>query len=306
MFGFLKKLLGGADAARSAADEEEVVLEISPQDLDAPDRLGPKIAAYARLRDDIETADYDPDQQAVRLRFRSGIESALFLAQVQAVLRQAPDGQAVVDHLDRALTEPVTEVDAEGYLLPVLKAPDYVAAAKRQMQAMGAGDTLPFWHQTLRTGLTVILVSDTPQMMRSLSEDDLAAMDLDTDAARMRAMQDLARFCHEGDLQVGSRDGKLFQLKLDGNYEASTYFLSSIWDDVATEFGAPPAALFAARDIVIYANSTDPEAMALLTAVAAPGAEPPPYAIAPDRLLIWTDDGWAPLDPTTEPSGRPN
>lgn len=305
MFGFLKKLLG-SDAAKPAADDPEVALEISPQYLDAPDRLGPKIAAYARLRDDIETAGYDPDQQAVRLRFRSGTESALFMAQAQAVLGQARDGQAAVDYLDNALTDPGTEADGDGYLLPVLKGPDYVAAAMQQLQAMGAADAVPFWHQTLRTGLTVILVSDTPRMMRSLSEADLAAMDLDTDAARMRAMQDLARFCHERDLQVGSRDGKLFQLELDGNYEASTYFLGSIWDDIATDLGAPPAALFAARDIVIYANSADPEAMKLLTLVAVPGAEPPPYAIAPDRLLIWTDDGWAPLDQPKGPHGRPN
>ena len=198
--------------------------------------------------------------------------------------------------------------ETEGYLLPVLKGPDYLETVRAQLQEAGApaDQPLPFWCQPLQTGLVVILVSDMPDMMRSVSEADLTAMELDEDSARQRAMQDLVRYCHERDLQVGTADEKLFQLQLDGNYDASTYFLSGLWEDIAAEFGAPPAAIFAARNIVIYANSADPQAMQMLARVAAPGAEPPPYAIAPELMLIWTDEGWARLAPPPEADGLPN
>ena len=198
--------------------------------------------------------------------------------------------------------------ETAAYLLPVLKGPDYLETVRAQLREAGAPDDepLPFWCQQLRTGLTVILVSDMPDMMRSVSEAELTAMGLDEDSARQRAMQDLARYCHERDLQVGTADEKLFQLQLDGNYDASTYFLSGLWEDIAAEFGAPPVAIFAARNIVIYASSADRQAMLLLAQVAAPGAEPPPYAIAPELMLIWTDEGWAPLAPPAEAPGRLN
>lgn len=301
MFGFVKKILGGSP---SDTEEREVVLEISAEDLDAPDVIGPKIATYAMMREDIEGADYDAG--VVRLRYHSGGDMVLDLANVLPFMRRAPDGQAMIDYLDSVLTEPADADD--GYLLPVLKGPDYVETAMRQLREAGApaDQPAPFWAQPLQTGLTVILVHDTPQMMRSVSEAELLADGLDTDMAHQRAMQDLARFCHERDLQVGSADGKLFQVQLDGNYEASTYFLSSIWDDIAEEFGAPPAALFAARNIVIYANSGDAEAMRLLEIVAAPRAEQPAYAIAPEQILIWGDDGWTPYQPGPQSQDRPN
>ena len=93
--------------------------------------------------------------------------------------------------------------------------------------AIEAGASATLWeagHPNKPEGIAVLEVADT-----------------------LKAMQDLARYCHERDLQVGVIDDKLFQLQLDGNYEASTYFLSGLWDDIQDEFGAQPAALFAAR-----------------------------------------------------------
>ncbi|NHF71579.1 hypothetical protein [Paracoccus xiamenensis] len=283
-------------------DENEVVLEISAEDLASADLIGPKIAAFARLREDIAAADFDGG--AVSLRYHSGGEMALDVSELLGFLRQAPDGQAVMDILDDALTEPSED---EGYLLPVLKGADYIETVQAQLREAGApaDQPLPFWYQPLRTGLNVVLMHDTPQMMRSVSEAELAGAGLDLDMARQQAMQDLARFCHERDLQVGSIDDKLFQLQLDGNYEASTYFLSGLWDDIQDEFGAPPAALFAARNVVIYANSADAEAMRLLQIVAAPGDEVPAHAIAPHQILYWTDDGWS-LLPAQDAPGLPH
>ncbi|MBA4490276.1 hypothetical protein [Paracoccus sp. S1E-3] len=282
--------------------EREVALEISAEDLASADLIGPKIAAFARLREDIAAADFDGG--TVNLRYYSGGQVALDVEDVLAVLQQMEDDQAVKHYLDQALSEPSEEAI---YLLPVLKGPDYIDAVRAQLRDAGLPDDqpLPFWYQPLRTGLNVILMQDSPQMMRSVSEAELAEAGLDMDAARQRAMQDLARYCHERDLQIGSIDDKLFQLQLDGNYEASTYFLSGLWDDIQDEFGAPPAALFAARNVVIYANTADAEAMRLLDILAAQGGESPAHAVAPHQILYWTDDGWS-LQPAEAAQGDPH
>ena len=49
MFGFLKRILGGADAPKAAPATRAAVVEIRAEDLDDPARLGPKLAAVARL-----------------------------------------------------------------------------------------------------------------------------------------------------------------------------------------------------------------------------------------------------------------
>ena len=58
--------------------------------------------------------------------------------------------------------------------------------------------------------------------------------------------------------------------------------------------------LFAARNVVIYANSADAEAMRMLDIIAAPGGDAPAHAIAPHQILFWTDDGWS-LQPADAP-----
>ena len=284
-------------ADQNGSDENEVVLEISADDLASAELIGPKIATLARLRADIAAADYE--RGVVHLRYHSGAEMTLDLGDVLTVLKQMDDGEAVMDYLDQALTEPSEDAV---YLLPVLKGPDYIDTVRAQLREAGVPDDqpLPFWYQPLRTGLNVILMQDTPQMMRSVSEEELAAEGLDMEMARQQAMQDLARYCHERDLQVGAIEDKLFQLQLDGNYEASTYFLSGLWDDIQDEFGAPPAVLFAARNVVIYANSANAEAMRMLDVIAAPGGDAPAHAIAPHQILFWTDDGWS-LQPADAP-----
>lgn len=307
MFGFLKRILGGADAPKAAPATRAAVVEIRAEDLDDPARLGPKLAAVARLRADVSGAEYDPAIEAVKIGYQSGGKATMFLRNAQPFLREALGGRGIADYLDNAFAEPL--LSEEGYLLPVLKPAEYVEIAMAQLRAAGVppDQPVPFWYRRLGTGLVVVLVRNTPTRMVSLSDADLAEAGLDEDAARQQAMSDLTRLCDERELRISTdEDGRLHQLHLDGNYDASTYFLSGIWDDLAARIGAPLVAVFAARNLVFYASGRDPEAMKLISRLADPAGEPPPYAIAPHQMLIWDEEGWAPLAAAPRGQDAPN
>ena len=71
-------------ADQNGSDENEVVLEISADDLASAELIGPKIATLARLRADIAAADYE--RGVVHLRYHSGAEMTLDLATTLAVI----------------------------------------------------------------------------------------------------------------------------------------------------------------------------------------------------------------------------
>ena len=302
MFGFMKRALGRAKG-HGGGDAPPIL----PEDLDNPARLGPKLAAHARQRAEVAGADYQPAIEAVQIRYHSGGEATMFLGNVLNHLRQAQSGAGIAGYLEHAFAEPVRP--AEGYLLPVLQPGDYVERVMAQLQAAGApaDQEVPFWYGRHPAGFTVILVRDTPNRMSFQSEDDLAQAGLDMTAVRNLAIQDLARLCEDRELRVSKRNaGNLYQVQLDGNYEASTFLANSIWAAESDRLGAPVAAIFAARDVVIYGSSLDKDAMALLRQLASPEQEPPEFAIEPRKIVIWTETGWQAYQPEPDMQAAPN
>ena len=92
----------------------------------------------------------------------------------------------------------------------------------------------------------------------------------------------------------------MLQWRLDDNYEASLFFLPGVWDYQQQELGGAPAAIFAARNLVFFANSADPEAMAILDILATTEGDAPAYAIAPGQIWLWQDRGWVPYEKPVE------
>ncbi|MFV0408389.1 MAG: hypothetical protein ACK5LJ_01420 [Paracoccus sp. (in: a-proteobacteria)] len=298
MFGFLKKALSGGETAEAApqGDDDEIMLELSPDDLESPARLGPKLATFARMQQGVTDASYDPESELLKVSYASGLEGTSQLDNVIATLSRAESGEAVIAYLENFFADPGQK--AEGYMLPVLKPAEYVETARKQLREagqIGPDDAPPFWYGELAEGLVMILVQDTPEMMRLITMDDLEALDQDGEATMTQAQISLIEYVSDKGLGVSSQeDGLLHFVELDDNYEASTYFLEGFWNQLEQDMGGAPAAIFAARNIVVFANSADPEAMAMLNAVATAGGDVPPYAIAPDRVWLWQDEAWQP------------
>lgn len=262
-----------------------------------PDASAPKLAAYAKMQAHIDDAHYDPETEAVKVRYASGFEGSVFLMNKIRAMRAMNSGEEVAAYLENSFAN--IEVNPDGVLLPVLKPMNYVETSREQMRAAGLPDDapLPLWYQQVAPGLVKTLVRDTPSQMQIITRDALAEAGLDDAAASAQALASLADYVNERELGVlGHADGRLLQWRLDDNYEASLFFLPGVWDYQQQELGGAPAAIFAARNLVFFVNSDDPDAMGILEIVATPEGEPPAYAIAPHQIWLWQDRGWVPYD----------
>ena len=300
MFGFLKKLLGGG-AKSTAPVNDDGVLSITPDDLESPARLGPKLAVYARMQAHITDAGYDPETEAVKVSYVSGFEGSVFMKNMIPAMRAMNSGEEVAVYLENTFAN--IDVDPEGVLLPVLKPISYIETAREQMHASGLADDQPLatWYQQVAPELVKILVRDTPAQMQIVTRKALADEGLDDAAASAQALASLADYVNDRELGVlAHADGKLLQWRLDDNYEASLFFLPGVWDYQQQELGGAPAAIFAARNLVFFANSADPEAMAILDIVATTEGDAPAYAIAPGQIWLWQDRGWVPYEKPAE------
>ena len=106
-------------ADQNGSDENEVVLEISADDLASAELIGPKIATLARLRADIAAADYE--RGVVHLRYHNGAEMTLDLGDVLTgdFGRSISTGQNVVEDIRRVFPATV-ELATLGTLIGVL------------------------------------------------------------------------------------------------------------------------------------------------------------------------------------------
>lgn len=100
-------------------------------------------------------------------------------------------------------------------------------------------------------------------------------------------------------------DEQLYTLELDENYESSLFFLGNFWNSMAARFSAPPAAIFAARGHVIFADSDNEDAMNALRRNSASESETS-LRDAPERIWLWQDDGWQPYGPVYEETDHPS
>lgn len=95
----------------------------------------------------------------------------------------------------------------------------------------------------------------------------------DLDAAKVTAQQvhgaalvNFAARVERGMLQI-SRNGRIFGLLLDGNFEATLLLYDEMWSQLETKLGAGLAVVAPARDVLAVGKSDDAEAVAELLAV---------------------------------------
>lgn len=244
----------------------------------------------------VENPRYDPDADAIRLS-RDGQETVLFLDNLARIVKNG-DEAAINRALENLLAAPQVSVD--GRILPVLKPADYIEQVRAQYADMGMTEDdapVPF-AERLDTGLMRVFVRDGERSMAILTAEDVDELG-GPRAVLARAVSDLGDAVLDHPPQTEPVADGVFQVQIDGDYDASLYFLPEFWAGLAEDIGGPPAVLFAAKNIVAVANADDGAAMHVLTQIAAPDGEPPAYAIAPDRIYLWRPEGWALAPQTT-------
>ena len=175
-------------------------------------------------------------------------------------------------------------------LRPVIKPIEYVRAVFDQV---GAGKVPAFGFVG---ELYLMLVADLGQSMAVVTNAQLEEAVIEPQQALLVALQNLANSL--GDVQLHGDRLRMFQA--GGNYEASLLLLGSIWEQLAEKMQGAPVAVPLARDLLVFTDGGDPEAVAELRAfIARTREEGLSYAIS-EAILEWNGGGWRLLDAAAE------
>lgn len=205
----------------------------------------------------------------------------------QVVASGSGEPEAVLGAFVNATTAELTVPEGPALvaaLRPVIKPIDYVRAVFEQL---GAGQ-VPVY--ALVGELYIMLVADTDLNMAIVSNEQLTRAGLEPQGALHLAIQNLVNALPE----IGVHGEGARMVVAGGNYEASLLLVSSIWQELAAPLSGALIAVPFARDLLVYADTGDAEAMRSLRemVVRAETEQTFGYAISTTPLR-WTGGGWS-------------
>ena len=139
--------------------------------------------------------------------------------------------------------------------------------------------------------MRIYLVEDAPRTIQFVTHDALDAIEMSPVALRLQAGMNTQAWLDQ--VAVESQ-GKVNFLVLDRNFETSLMLLPTLWRSLEQRFGSI-VAVVAARDLVLFVDGDDAEAVADLRAVVAPDAGGFAYQVS-SALIVWDGTGWQPFD----------
>lgn len=175
-------------------------------------------------------------------------------------------------------------------IIPVVKDRAWLVEIETSMRQMG-GEGQDKVYEHLNDDLVVVYAIDTPSNIAYLSPEELARLGVERDALRALAVRNLRGLLPGIEVQRGE---KLNMITADGNYEASLLLFSDLWEREREKLRGDPVAAVPARDLLLFADAADADAVAQLRQLATKMREEAAYSLT-DRLFVLRDGQWLPL-----------
>jgi uncharacterized protein YtpQ (UPF0354 family) len=197
----------------------------------------------------------------------------------------------VIDRFVRSFAEAAQGLErSRDAIIPVVKDRAWIAEIAESMRQMGQTSQDKIY-EDINDELVVVYAIDTPSNIAYVSADELASLGVERDQLRALAVRNLRGLLPKIEVQRGD---KLSMVIADGNYEASLLLFSDLWARESERMRGEPVAAVPARDLLIFADSADAEAVAYLRQLAAKMRAEAPYGLT-DRLFVLRDDRWMPF-----------
>lgn len=175
-------------------------------------------------------------------------------------------------------------------IIPVVKDRAWLVEIETSMRQMGReGQDKVYEH--LNDDLVVVYAIDTPSNIAYLSPEELVRLGVERDALRALAVRNLRGLLPGIEVQRGEM---LNMITADGNYEASLLLFPDLWEREREKLRGEPVAAVPARDLLLFADSADAEAVAQLRQLAAKMREEAAYSLT-DRLFVLREGQWLPF-----------
>lgn len=198
----------------------------------------------------------------------------------------------VIDRFVRSFAEAAAGLErSRDAIIPIVKDRGWLEEIRLSMQRMGSGKAQENVYEDINDALIVVYAIDTPSNIAYLSPDELESLGVQREDLRALAVRNLRGLLpgievHRGDL--------VNMITADGNYEASLLLFADLWEREREKLRGEPVAAVPARDLLLFADSANPDAVAQLKQVASKMRAEATYALT-ERLFVLREGNWLPF-----------
>lgn len=198
----------------------------------------------------------------------------------------------LIDRYVRSFAEAAAGLErSRDAIIPIVKDRDWLQEIRQSMLQMHGTEGQDKVHEDLNDDLIVVYAIDTPSNIAYLNPDELERLDVSREDLRALAVRNLRGLLpgievHRGDL--------INMITADGNYEASLLLFADLWEREREKLRGDPVAAVPARDLLLFVDSANVDAVAQLKQMASKMRAEATYALT-DRLFVLRDGKWLPF-----------
>lgn len=174
-------------------------------------------------------------------------------------------------------------------IIPIVKDRAWLDEIEASVRAQG-GESQAKVFEPLNDHLAVVYAIDTPHNIAYLSPGMLETLGVERAELRALAVRNLRGLLPGIEVQRGE---KLGMVVADGNYEASLLLFDDLWAREGERLRGAMVAAVPARDLLLFADGADADAVAQLQDLATRMRAEATYALT-DRLFVRKGEDWRP------------
>ncbi|MEQ1513011.1 MAG: DUF1444 family protein [Lysobacteraceae bacterium] len=198
----------------------------------------------------------------------------------------------VIDRFVRSFAEAAAGLErSPEAIIPIVKDRGWLEEIRQSMRQMHGTEGQDKVYEDLNDDLVVVYAIDTPSNIAYLNPEELERLDVPREDLRALAVRNLRGLLpgievHRGDL--------VNMITADGNYEASLLLFADLWERERGKLRGEPVAAVPARDLLLFADSANTDAVAQLRQLATKMRAEATYALT-DRLFVLREGNWLPF-----------
>ncbi|MES2670056.1 MAG: DUF1444 family protein [Pseudomonadota bacterium] len=198
----------------------------------------------------------------------------------------------LIDRFVRSFAEATKGLErSRDAIIPIVKDRGWLQEIRESMRRMGNEKVQDNLYEDLNDDLVVVYAIDTPSNIAYLNPDELEGLGVQREELRALAVRNLRGLLpgievHRGEL--------VNMVTADGNYEASLLLFADLWERERDRLRGEAVAAVPARDLLLFADSANPDAIAQLRQLAAKMRAEASYALT-ERLFVLREGQWQPF-----------
>ncbi len=198
----------------------------------------------------------------------------------------------LIDRFVRSFAEATKGLErSRDAIIPIVKDRGWLEDIRESMRRMGNEKVQDNLYEDLNDDLVVVYAIDTPSNIAYLNPDELEGLGVQREDLRALAVRNLRGLLpgievHRGEL--------VNMVTADGNYEASLLLFADLWERERDRLRGEPVAAVPARDLLLFVDSANADAIAQLRQLAAKMRAEASYALT-DRLFVLREGQWQPF-----------